>query len=89
MNKIEYYACLCVRSMWNEEEQQSRRQGAAAMQERLLLSIVSKSVESVCEAGLQSALNLPDHARRQARFSRQTSSKPSTFQSTALQSTVL
>ena len=83
MNKNEYYARLCVRSMWNEEEQQARRQGAAAMQEHLLLSIVSKSVESARENGPRPALHFPGDVHSQARFARETALKPTESQSTA------
>ena len=47
MSETEIHARLCVRSAWTRNEQLERRRRAAAMQERLLRSIVSRSVQGL------------------------------------------
>lgn len=47
MSETEYYTQMCVRFGWTEEEQRVRRNKAAVMQEKLLFSIVRRSIETV------------------------------------------
>ena len=52
MSDNEIYTRMCVRYGWTEQEQDERRRRAAAMQEKLLRSIVKRSIESCAGAGL-------------------------------------
>ena len=52
MSDNEIYTRMCVRYGWTEQEQEERRRRAAAMQEKLLRSIVKRSIESCPGAGL-------------------------------------
>lgn len=46
MSDTEIFTRMCVRYGWSEQEHEERRRRATAMQEKLLRSIVRRSIES-------------------------------------------
>lgn len=70
MSDNEIYTRMCVRYGWTEQEQEERRRRAAAMQEKLLRSIVKRSIEldtdahSYYQIVVNPAGALIDHDRR-------------------------
>ena len=51
MSDTEIFARMCVRYGWSEQEHEERRRRATAMQEKLLRSIVRRSIESRAGGG--------------------------------------